>query len=884
MKTRSLLALLICLTSSYLHAQTSEFTYQGRLTENGVAANGTYQFKFTLQNYFSNQVASPVFPTLGVTNGLFTLTFDWGNSVFDGSVRFLEIGVRTNGSVAPYTILSPRQEITSTPYAIQAATAGTVTGTISDIQLSSNIPRLDGNSVFTGSVAFSGASGAFSGNGGGLTNVNAATLNGKQASAFWNVDGNSGTVGGTQFVGTTDNQPLELKVNGARALRLEPNATSPNVIGGYSGNQVGAAVVAATISGGGNSGASNSISANYSTIAGGHGNTIQTGASEAAIGGGSQNIIQTNGSFATIPGGFSNSATNYSLAAGTRAKANHTGTFVWADSTAADFSSTANNQFLVRANGGVGINKSNPGTALDVSGTVTATAFSGNGFSLTNLNATNLGSGTITDARLSSNVPLKNAPYFSSEIIATNGLRLNDANLYLRSGSDTGSGLGWYGTGKTFSLTQPDGPVLFGFSGGGLGTTRSGQFLALKWDYSGNVTVNGDIFTTNLTASGDASAARLKVGSGHTLGALSASIAGGLNHVASGYASFIGGGENNSATNYESTVAGGSLNKAWGEKSFVGAGYGNTNASYLSAIGAGIYNYVNSAGQRAFIGSGTGNAIAGDDSSIVGGSGNSILFNGDYTFIGGGMTNTIQGGANYAVLGGGLRNTIQVSAAEAVLAGGMDNTIQSSATFGTISGGVNNIVSSAYGTVAGGTDNAASFLSYAAGANAKATNSGAYVWSDGNATLTTSTNNNSVTMRASGGYRLFSSSTTAGVYLAPGSGAWASLSDRNMKENFEQVNSREVLEKVAALPISTWNYKTQDSSKRHMGPIAQDFSASFGIGENETTITTVDADGVALAAIQGLNEVVKEKDAKIEALEKRLGELEQLVRSMAEKH
>src|SRR6185436_19508148 len=111
----------------------------------------------------------------------------------------------------------------------------------------------------------------------------------------------------------------------------------------------------------------------------GYQNVIQTNAGGATVGGGGNNIVLANGLYATIPGGSANTATNYAVAAGTRAKANHTGAFVWADSTDADFPSTANNQFLVRASGGVGIGTNNPQSALHVAGTITATGFSGNG-------------------------------------------------------------------------------------------------------------------------------------------------------------------------------------------------------------------------------------------------------------------------------------------------------------------------------------------------------------------------------------------------------------------------------------------------------------------------------------------------------------------------
>ncbi|MBI1743910.1 hypothetical protein HYR54_12715 [Candidatus Acetothermia bacterium] len=289
----------------------------------------------------------------------------------------------------------------------------------------------------------------------------------------WLLTGNAGTTAGTNFLGTTDNQPLEMRVNNQRALRIEPNATSPNWIGGFSGNSVRAGVAGATIGGGGSGdvgrinkvleefgtvsggfdntagaawatvggGAGNTASGTQATVGGGFSNTASALALSATVGGGGFNTVSngyatvgggfTNtagGQFATVGGGknntapetsstvgggfgngatgldsivgggnqntagaswatvgggkintalgisstvgggFSNAASgldstvpgghqnfaqgNYSFAAGFRAKANDQGAFVWADSTDADFTSTAANQFSVRANGG----------------------------------------------------------------------------------------------------------------------------------------------------------------------------------------------------------------------------------------------------------------------------------------------------------------------------------------------------------------------------------------------------------------------------------------------------------------------------------------------------------------------------------------------------
>ncbi len=101
------------------------------------------------------------------------------------------------------------------------------------------------------------------------------------------------------------------------------------------------------------------------------------------------------------------------------------------------------------------------------------------------------------------------------------------------------------------------------------------------------------------------------------------------------------------------------------------------------------------------------------------------------------------------------------------------------------------------------------------------------------------------------------------------------ISDRNLKENFVEIDSHAVLTKVANLPIQIWNYTNQDDEIRHIGPVAQDFYAAFQMGEGDTTISTVDANGVALAAIQGLYQLVQEQQAQIAELKTTVAALTQ---------
>ncbi|WP_168733385.1 tail fiber domain-containing protein [Deinococcus sp. Arct2-2] len=96
-------------------------------------------------------------------------------------------------------------------------------------------------------------------------------------------------------------------------------------------------------------------------------------------------------------------------------------------------------------------------------------------------------------------------------------------------------------------------------------------------------------------------------------------------------------------------------------------------------------------------------------------------------------------------------------------------------------------------------------------------------------------------------------------------------SDRNAKANFRSVDSEEVLDRVTRLPIERWNYRDDQANVQHLGPMAQDFAAAFGLNGGDTlSINTVDAQGVALAAIQGLNARLEERGARIQALERQL--------------
>jgi hypothetical protein len=99
---------------------------------------------------------------------------------------------------------------------------------------------------------------------------------------------------------------------------------------------------------------------------------------------------------------------------------------------------------------------------------------------------------------------------------------------------------------------------------------------------------------------------------------------------------------------------------------------------------------------------------------------------------------------------------------------------------------------------------------------------------------------------------------TAGAQLEPNATAWTVLSDRNMKQNIVPLNGRDVVEALSDIPICEWSFKHDPAHRRYYGPMAQDFFDGFHLGTDNRHINSGDLDGVALAAIQGLYQMVKD--------------------------
>jgi hypothetical protein len=340
---------------------------------------------------------------------------------------------------------------------------------------------------------------------------------------------------------------------------------------------------------------------------------------------------------------------------------------------------------------------------------------------------------------------------------------------------------------------------------------------------------------------------------------------------------FLGGFSGNFVTAGVSgaTISGGGKT---GNANAVRDSFGTIGGGYSNLVGNGT-GTVEDAG-FATIGGGEFNTATGLDATVGGGKGNNAGGGASYATVGGGTNNTAYGGS--ATIAGGQSNT--ASGAESTVAGGLSNS--ASGQNSTVGGGAANGASGAMSTVPGGFQNQAmGDGSFAAGHRAAAQHNGAFVWADSNDFIFQSAGVNELSARATGGVRFVtaingSGTATVGAQLASGSGSWSSFSDRTLKENFKLLDGLDVLRKLSQIPITEWNYISQNDAIRHLGPTAQDFYAAFGLGEDDKHITTIDADGIALLSIQALYEMNLDQDKKIEELQERIKILEQEMQAL----
>ncbi|MBU8922718.1 MAG: tail fiber domain-containing protein [Bacteroidales bacterium] len=502
-----------------------------------------------------------------------------------------------------------------------------------------------------------------------------------------------------------------------------------------------------------------------------------------------------------------------------------------------------------------------------------------------------LGDGAVTGAKLGSDAvttgKIQDGTILFDDIAdngASSGQIMKFNGISWIAGEDLdsggGGGGGWVDDGITVRLEMATDSV-------GIGTTTPMARLHVV----GNVIGEG---SAKFGPGGMIGLYAFTAGAYNTANGNYSTVGGGSQNGANGDYSVIGGGYQNTVENEGGFIGGGRYNISSGEYSVVCGGGsetpGDENKAYgdYSSIGGGRNNRAGRDSdpsgdhEGAVIGGGKGNRTDGIFSTIGGGENNTTEQ--DYSTISGGRDNNAE---NFSVVGGGMNNDARTSS---TIGGGDNNRTEHG---GTVAGGSQNLALGDHSAIPGGRENTAvGNNSIAMGVLAKATHDGSIVicasdafssddsvWTDQDEQLV---------IRADNGIYLTNISeqaqtvpgrfinTSTGGYLST-SGNWMDLSDREMKENFTEIDGNEILEKVSSLPITRWNYKVDGAGVEHIGPVSQDFSRIFGLGNDERAISTLDEAGISLAAIQELYRKAVAQETEIDDLKAQIEHLKDLV-------
>lgn len=452
------------------HGQTTGFTYQGRLTDAGNPATGMYDFRFKLFDSTDSVTGIQQGPTISlpsvqVTNGVFTVELDFGAGVFTGAARFLEIGLRPAGSPDTFNLLSPRQPVTATPYAVRSATASVADTATNAAQLGGLTP-----SSFIQNGISQQAATSFNIGGTGTATILAATTQ-------FNLDG------------------FRILKRGNGSLYAGVNAGSNSTGNGNSFFGDFAGFNNSTGAGnsffGGSAGTSNTtgVSNSFFGVSAGSANT--TGATNSFFGasaGSSNTSGQLNSFFGSAAGG-STTTSNANAFFGSSAGGLNTtgGNNTFFGSFAGSSNTTGSNNTTVGSSANVGANNLSFATAIGARAVVNTsnTVVLGRSADTVQIPGTlnviggNLGIGTTApDAKLHVNG--------AAEGIRIQGSATGDTNLAYQSFVDAaGANVGYVGDGSTGDknvfLTSFEGDVELVTSAGRLLTaTSTGSIIALK--------------------------------------------------------------------------------------------------------------------------------------------------------------------------------------------------------------------------------------------------------------------------------------------------------------------------------------------------------------------------------------------------------------------
>jgi hypothetical protein len=760
---------------------------------------------------------------VAVNNGLFTVTLGDTNTAnmaaIDSSLFTqpgLQLRIWFNDGKNGFAALDPAQDLMPTPYATTASFAGSasnVLGVIPAAQIGGTIPA----------AQISGA-------------LSPSQIPGLDAGKI---------TGGIFSAAQIPNLDASIIVSGTFSVaRLSGTIASANLPNGLGGSGNTASGANATIGGG----IDNTASGFEATISGGASNTNNGNA--GFIGGGQNNTVSDNYQ-PTVGGGYGNTATgNYATVGG-------------------GYGNTASGDYATISGGGYNTNQS-------------SLSFIAGGFQnqIQNGNAANIGGGY-------QNLIQANA---YEGTIAGGGINVIGTNAYQ---ATIGGGLSNQATNAYATVPGGENNIAggqFSFAAGQRAKAiHNGAFVwadSQPADFA-STTTNQFNVRANGGARFETSGKGMTIDGQPVLTSGSSDSGISIQQNADDTPNVILG----ASINYVSNSVVGATIGGGGVVNYDGAPYNYSN-SVTANFGTVSGGYDNTSGHDATVGGGAGNIASGDTATVSGGGGN--IASGAAATVGGGSSN--QATNAYATVPGGLGN----------LAGGQ--------------------------------------YSFAAGQRAKAIHNGAFVWADSQPADFASMANDSFNVRAQGG-TVFNTSEmaintgaagavivrnennlvpalvvtnnnaysgylrfrnhleiqpndagTASGYLdvrnmsgnatitlngqsgAVTATAFNLTSDRNAKENFAAVNPQTVLEKVAALPVSEWNYKTDAAGQKHLGPMAQDFHAAFGLdGADDKHISVIDEGGVALAAIQGLNQKLEQKETEITELQARLDKLERLM-------
>ena len=508
------------------------FSYQGKLFAGTNPVTGNYDFQFKLYN--DATAGAQIGSTYGliaqpVSAGLFAVTLDFGAGAIVNETRWLEICVRTNDASATFLPLTPRQSLTPAPFALWTATAATaalstnvVAGAIAATHLATPTNPCAGQIL-----SYDGANLAWTSPPGGW-------------GPSWLLGGNTGTSPGGNFLGTLDNQPLQLRVNGILGWLLQPTDFGNVTIVGGAGSSAAPGVDGGTIGGG----YGNKLldAAHNSTIAGGNQNTIGANTQLATIGGGGGNTISSNSWYAAIASGQGNA-----IGAGVGGGVISGGSF-----------NTLYNGASSSVIGGGGANTIGTGAAYDAIGG---------------------GSGN----------QIASAAWYSTVVGGT-------VNIASNSWVTLGGGEGNVAFGPAATIVGGQQNVVTGTAGaigGGYQNLAAGDYSTIgggqtNVSLGANSVIGGGY--ENLTLGLDSTVAG---GAGNAALANYSAIGGGTYNQTFDTGAAVGGGKANYA-GYYATIAGGLQNTATNFGAIAG-GYGNHAFGYCSAVVGGYTNEANGA-------------------------------------------------------------------------------------------------------------------------------------------------------------------------------------------------------------------------------------------------------------------------------------------------